>query len=63
MSVIDFGRRGRLASFENAYAVAVQAQKASGTDQFVVATGNPMQPYRVSHERPTGPEYVQAMVA
>lgn len=63
MSVIDFARRGRLASFENAYAVAVQARQASGADQFIVATGDPVQPFRVSRERPTGAEQFRALVA
>ena len=63
MSVIDFSRRGKLASFENAYAVAIQAREASGADQFIVATGDPFQPFRVSRDRPAGPERIEAMVA
>ena len=63
MSDKDLRRRGQLASFENAYAVAVQARRASGARQFIVATGDPIQPFRVSRDRPTRPERVQALVA
>ena len=52
-----------LASFDNAYAVAVQKRAASGARQFIVATGNPLQPYRVSRVHPTGSESLKAMVA
>lgn len=56
-------RRGRLASFENAYAVAVQLQEATGANQYVIGTGNPVQPFRVSRARPSLPDAVYAMVA
>ena len=56
-------RRSHLASFENAYAVAVQLRAASGLEHFIVQTGNPLQPYRVARERPIAPEIVQALVA
>ncbi|MFC0684024.1 hypothetical protein [Novosphingobium clariflavum] len=55
--------RQRLASFEHAYAVAIQLQEATGADQFVVRTGNPFQPYRVSRVRPRGGETILALVA
>jgi hypothetical protein len=41
-------RRGRLASFENAYAVAVQLRESTGTDQYVIGTGDPLQPFFAS---------------
>lgn len=55
--------RGKLASPENAYAVAVQLRAAGGTEQFVVSTGDPMQPFRVSGEPPVGQERFLALVA
>jgi hypothetical protein len=53
----------RQASPENAYAVAVQLRAAGGTEQFVVSTGDPMQPFRVSGEPPIGQERFLALVA
>ncbi len=41
-------KRARLASFENAYAVATRMCEATGTDQFVYPTGDPIQPYRIT---------------
>ncbi|KTF67874.1 MULTISPECIES: hypothetical protein [unclassified Sphingomonas] len=55
--------RGTLASFENAYAVAVQLRAASGAEQFVVATGNDVQPFRVTPEPPLSRETFLACVA
>ena len=56
------GRRS-LASFENAYAVAVQLRETTGVDQFIVRTGDPVQPFRVSKREPRHPETVLALVA
>jgi hypothetical protein len=56
-------RRGCLASFENAYAVAVQLRETTGTDQYVIGTGDPLQPFRVSRRKPSLPGSVYAMVA
>ena len=36
------GARRSLASFENAYAVAIQLRETTGVDQFVVRTDNPI---------------------
>ncbi|WP_333574091.1 hypothetical protein [Sphingomonas sp.] len=55
--------RGELASFENAYAVAVQIREARGAEQFVVATGDPFQPFRVTEVAPIGQERFLALVA
>lgn len=55
--------RRTLASFENAYAVAVQLRETTGVDQFVVRTDNLMQPFQVSRRQPTQPETVLAIVA
>ncbi len=64
MTIIPFSaRRTRLASFENAYAVAVQLRATTGIDQFVVRTDNPIQPFRVSRHSPQHPETALALVA
>lgn len=64
MTIVPFSaRRTRLASFENAYAVAVQLRETTGVDQFVVRTDNPVQPFRVSRHSPQHPETVLALVA
>ncbi len=56
-------RRGRLAGWDHAYRVAVQRRTASGREQFILRTGNPLQPYRVTSSRPARPEQVLALVA
>ncbi|MCJ2180164.1 hypothetical protein [Novosphingobium album (ex Hu et al. 2023)] len=64
MTISTFSaRRSRLASFENAYAVACQLRETTGADQFVVRTDNPIQPFRVSRHRPAAPEAILARVA
>lgn len=54
--------RSSLASFENAYAVAIQLRQRTEVDQFVVCTNDPIQPYRVSRARPENPETLLALV-
>ncbi len=44
--------RARLASFEHAYALAVQMRRATDRSHFVVRTGNPLQPVRVTDLMP-----------
>lgn len=44
--------RARLASFDHAYALAVQMRRATDRSQFVVRTGNPIQPIRVTDHMP-----------
>lgn len=44
--------RERLASFEHAYALATQLRRATGRDQFVIRTGDPIQPIRVTSQPP-----------
>lgn len=63
MTIFTPARRSSLASFENAYAVAVQVREATGIDQFIVRTGNPVQPFRVSRRRPEHPEALLALIA
>jgi hypothetical protein len=55
--------RARLASFEHAYSVATQLREATGCDQFVVRTGNPFQPFRVTTTRPLNHEHLLVRVA
>lgn len=57
------GRRGVLASFDHAYAVAVQLRESTGANQLVIRTGNTVQPFRVSRQEPSHPEEVLALVA
>jgi hypothetical protein len=64
MAVIALSaRRSSLASFENAYAVAIQLRETTGVDQFVVRTDNPIQPFRVSRRQPLHPESMLARIA
>jgi hypothetical protein len=54
--------RARLASFEHAYALATRLRRATGCDQYVVRTGNPLQPIHVSTTPPAEREQVLALV-
>lgn len=56
-------QRGRLAGYDHAYRVAVQKRTASGRDQFILRTGNPLQPYRITSRHPAHSEQVLALVA
>lgn len=46
--------RARLASFDHAYAVAHQLRRITGMRQYVLRTGDPFQPVRVSDHKPDG---------
>ncbi|OAN53504.1 hypothetical protein [Sphingobium sp. TCM1] len=52
-------KRSALASYANAYAVAVQLRRATGRPQYVLRTGNPLQPFQVTS---TGPTHRQALL-
>ncbi|WP_287003171.1 hypothetical protein [Sphingobium sp.] len=52
-------KRAALASFEHAYAVALRMRHETGRPQFVLRTGDPFQPFRVSS---TGPQRRQALM-
>lgn len=56
-------RRARLASFEHAYAVAAQRRRVSGRLQFIVSTGNPLQPFRTTSRAPHRHERMLALLA
>lgn len=55
--------RARLASFDNAYALATRISAVSGRNMFVVRTGNPIQPYRVTAVPPANDEMTVLRVA
>lgn len=54
--------RARLASFEHAYAVATRLRRATGRDQYVIRTGDPIQPVRVTTEPPVDDAALVALV-
>lgn len=55
-------RRAELASFEHAYAVALRLRRSTGQHQFVVRTGDPIQPFRTCHRPPRVRERTVALV-
>lgn len=55
--------RAKLCAFENAYACAIQRRSATGRNQFVIRTGNPIQPFRVTATLPVDDEDVVVRVA
>jgi len=56
-------KRAALASYENAYAVAVQMQRATGRPQFVLRTGDPLQPFRVTSIGPACRQTLMTLIA
>lgn len=62
MPLLSPGRR-RLASYENAYAVALQKRRQSGASQFILKTNNPVQPFRTTSRAPEEDEHILALVA
>ena len=56
-------RRAELTSFAHAYVIAVRLREASGIDQYVVRTSNPLQPIRITSRRPVNATATLAMVA
>lgn len=55
--------RARLAGFPHAYACAIQRRTATGRDQFVIRTGDPLQPFRVTDACPAQEENLVLRVA
>lgn len=55
--------RARLASFEHAYTLAVRLSILRDSDMFVVRTGNPVQPYRITTSAPANDEQMVFRVA
>lgn len=56
-------RRHKLCSMEHAYRLAVQRRRNSGRDQFVVSTGDPVQPFRTTSRLPKPAERLLALIA
>lgn len=56
-------RRAKLASFEHSYVLALRQRHESGIPQFIVRTGNPLQPFRTTNRAPENDETVLALVA
>jgi hypothetical protein len=56
-------RRARLASFEHSYVLALRLRHENGIPQFIVRTGNPLQPFRTTSRAPDNDEAVLALVA
>jgi len=54
--------RARLASFDHAYAIATRLRRATGVDQYVVRTGDPLQPVRVTTHVPRDGANLLALV-
>ncbi|MDE1917620.1 MAG: hypothetical protein KGJ57_18425 [Sphingomonadales bacterium] len=54
--------RGRLASFDHAYAVALHLRGHRSVPFYVIRTGNAIQPYRVSSFQPAWPEQWSALI-
>jgi len=59
----DTPLRERLASAEHAYACAIQRRSATGRNQYVIRTGSPLQPFRVTETRPARDENLVLHVA
>jgi hypothetical protein len=55
-------KRAALASYDHAYAVAVQKQRETGRPQFVLRTGDPLQPFRVSNSGPQRHQSVMTLI-
>lgn len=55
-------KRARLASLQHAYAVATQLRRTTGRDQFVVRSGDPLQPVGVLAVPPSDAGLVMALV-
>jgi len=56
-------RRAELASFEHAYRLGTVVAEQSHVDQFVIATGDPFQPYRLVEHQIANDDAVIACVA
>ena len=55
--------RAKLAGYENCYSVAIRRRATSGRNQFVVRTGDPLQPFRVTARQPDDYESLVLRVA
>lgn len=65
MSVLSSPRSSKgakLASYDHAYAVAVQKQRETGRPQFVLRTGDALQPFRVSTSSRQRPQSMMTFI-
>jgi hypothetical protein len=62
MNTVSIQRR-RLASFDNAYAVAVRLKESTGNNQYVVKTPDASRPFRVAHSPPRDPRSIVSLIA
>jgi len=58
-----FSPPGTLATFENAYRLAIRLGETTGRKQFVVRTSNPFQPFRIQPAPPANDDDVLVLVA
>ena len=56
-------RRAVLTSFDHCYAVGLQRRRHSGVSQFILRTGDPLQPFRTSSRAPKLDERIVALIA
>ena len=56
-------KRAQLASFEHAYAVAVQKRRQTGRPQVVLRTADPAQPFRVTSATSSRRKALMALIA
>ena len=55
--------RAQLASFDHAYSLAIRKWETTGRPQFVLRTGDPIQPFRITETRPAMDEGLVLHVA
>jgi hypothetical protein len=62
MNIVSNSRR-HLASFDNAYAIAVRLKETTGTDQYVVKTPDASRLFRVSQGAPRDRRTIVSLIA
>jgi hypothetical protein len=62
MKSVSFPRR-HLATFDNAYAVAIRLKESTGADQYVIRTPNAAQPFRVLPSAPRDKRTLVSLIA
>ena len=55
--------RSRLCDFDRAYALAIRIRETTGRHQFVLRTGDPIQPFCITETRPAMDEGLVLHVA
>ncbi len=56
-------QRGRLASYDNAYAVAIRLKESTGNNQYVVKTPDASRPFRVAQSPPQDKRTIVSLIA